>query len=174
METTGKTQWKLDPAHSEIGFKVKHMMISTITGNLNEFEASVETDNADFKNASFTFTANTDSVNTKNKDRDNHLKSADFFDAEKYPKISFKSKSYDGDTMIGDLTIKNVTKEIALDVSFNGIVEDQYQQTRAGFEVTGTVSRKDYGLTWNALTEAGTIVVDDKIRLGIDLEFIKQ
>ena len=174
METTGKTNWKLDSVHSEIGFKVKHMMISTITGNLNEFEASVETDNSDFKNAKFTFTANADSVNTKNKDRDNHLKSADFFDAEKYPKISFKSKSYDGDTMVGDLTIKNVTKEIALDVSFNGIAEDQYQLTRAGFEVTGTVSRKDFGLTWNALTEAGAIVVGDKINLGIDLEFIKQ
>lgn len=174
METTGKTKWKLDPVHSEIGFKVKHMMISTITGNLNEFEASVETDNADFKNASFIFTANTDSVNTKNKDRDNHLKSADFFNAEKYPKISFKSKSFDGNSIVGDLTIKNVTKEIVLDANFNGIVEDQNQQTRAGFEVTGAVSRKDYGLTWNALTEAGTIVVGDKIRLGIDLEFIKQ
>lgn len=173
METAGKTKWKLDPVHSEIGFKVKHMMISTVSGDFNEFEASIDTDHADFKNANVVFNAKIDSINTKNKDRDNHLKSADFFDAEKYPELSFKSKSFDGNTMVGDLTIKNTTKEIALDVTFNGIVVDQYQQTRAGFEVSGTVSRKDFGLNWNALTEAGAIIVGDKIRLAINLEFIK-
>ena len=174
METTGKTNWKVDHSHSEIGFKVKHMMISHVSGNLNEFEASVETDNDNFKNADFIFTAKTASIDTKNKDRDNHLKSEEFFDAEKYPELSFKSKSFDGDTMVGDLTIKNVTKEMTFDLSFNGIIVDQYQLTRAGFEGSGAVSRKDFGLSWNAVTETGNIVVGDKVTSLINLEFIKQ
>ena len=174
METTGKTKWKVDHSHSEIGFKVKHMMISHVSGTLNEFEASVETDNDNFKNADFIFTAKTASIDTKNKDRDNHLKSEEFFDAEKYPELSFKSKSFDGDTMVGDLTIKNVTKEMTFDLSFNGIIVDQYQLTRAGFEGSGAVSRKDFGLSWNAVTETGNIVVGDKVTFLINLEFIKQ
>ena len=174
METTGKTNWKVDHSHSEIGFKVKHMMISHVSGTLNEFEASVETDNDNFKNADFIFTAKTASIDTKNKDRDNHLKSEEFFDAEKYPELSFKSKSFDGDTMVGDLTIKNVTKEMTFDLSFNGIIVDQYQLTRAGFEGSGAVSRKDFGLSWNAVTETGNIVVGDKVTFLINLEFIKQ
>lgn len=174
METTGKTNWTVDKAHSEIGFKVKHMMISTVSGNLNEFEANVETDNDNFKNADFIFHAKTNSVNTKNSDRDHHLKSADFFDSEKYPELSFKSKSFDGDKMVGDLTIKNITKEITFDLNFNGIIVDQYQLTRAGFEGSGAVSRKDFGLSWNAVTETGNIVVGDKVTLVINLEFIKQ
>lgn len=174
METKEKTNWKIDPAHSDIGFKVKHMMISTVSGSLNEFEATIETNTEKFEHANFSFVAKTGSINTNNKDRDNHLKSEDFFDVDKYPELSFTSTSFDGGTMVGNLTIKNVTKEITLDVTFNGIAEDQYHQTKAGFEGSGTISRKDFGLTWNAVTETGSIVVADKITLVIDLQFVKQ
>lgn len=174
METMEKTNWKVDTAHSEIGFKVKHMMISTVSGSFNEFDASVETDNDNFKNGNFTFTGKIASIDTKNKDRDQHLKSADFFDAETYPELSFQSKSFDGDKMVGDLIIKDVTKEITIDVTFNGIVQDPYGQTKAGFEGSAELSRKEFGLNWNSVTEAGSIVVSDRVKLVLDLQFIKQ
>ncbi|TDU34327.1 polyisoprenoid-binding protein YceI [Gelidibacter sediminis] len=173
METTVKTKWNIDTAHSEISFKVKHMMISTVTGHFTDFDATVETENEDFINADFSFTAKTASINTSNKDRDAHLKSDDFFNAEKYPEMTFKSKSFDGNTLVGDLTIRDVTKEIKLDVDFNGIAVDPYGQTKAGFEATGSLNRKDFNLTWSAVTEAGSIVVSDTVKLLIDLQFIK-
>ncbi len=168
-----KTKWNVDASHSEIGFKVKHMMISTVKGAFEEFDAAVETESEDFKDADFSFTAKVASINTKNKDRDTHLKSEDFFNAEKYPEMTFKSKSYDGDTIIGDLTIKDVTKEVKLDMDFNGVAVDPYDQTKAGFEISGKINRKDFGLTWSAVTEAGSIVVSDTIQMAIDLQFIK-
>lgn len=171
MET--KTKWNVDTAHSEIGFKVKHLMISTVKGAFEDFSASVETEHEDFKNADFTFTAQIASINTKNKDRDTHLKSEDFFNAEKYPEMTFKSKSYDGDKLVGDLTIRDVTKEVILNMDFNGVAVDPYGQTKAGFEVTGKINRKDFNLSWNAATEAGSIVVGDTVQMAIDLQFIK-
>src|SRR5699024_8337925 len=105
---------------------------------------------------------------------DAHLRSADFFDAENYPELKFQSKSFDGDTMIGDLTLKNTTKEIELDVDFNGIAVDPYGNTKAGFEISGVINRKDFDLSWSAVTEAGSIVVSDKVKLVIDLQFVKQ
>lgn len=173
MEATGKTHWKIDAAHSHISFKVKHMMISTVTGQFEDFEASVIADSDDFINADFSFTGKTASINTKNSDRDSHLKSEDFFNVEKYPEMTFKSTSFDGRKMVGDLTIREVTKEITLDVDFNGIAVDHLGQTKAGFEMTGNISRKDFNLTWNAVTEAGSIVVSDAVKLIIDLQFIK-
>lgn len=173
METTVKTKWNIDTAHSEISFKVKHMMISTVTGHFQDFDASVETDNDNFINADFNFTAKIDSINTKNTDRDAHLKSDDFFNAETYPEMTFNSKSFDGNTLIGDLTIRDITKEVSLDVDFNGIAVDPYGQTKAGFEVAGSINRKDFNLTWSAVTEAGSIVVSDTIKLIVDLQFIK-
>lgn len=173
METAVKTKWNIDTAHSEISFKVKHMMISTVTGHFEDFNATVETESDDFINADFNFTAKTGSINTKNKDRDAHLKSDDFFNAEKYPEMTFKSKSYDGSTLVGDLTIRDVTKEIELDVDFNGVAVDPYGQTKAGFEATGKLNRKDFNLTWSAVTEAGSIVVSDTVKLVVDLQFIK-
>ena len=168
------TNWSIDNAHSEIAFKVKHMMISTVTGHFEDFEATVQTDGDNFNNASFQFSAKTASINTKNKDRDAHLKSDDFFNSEKFPEMTFVSKSFDGDKIIGDLTLRDVTKEITLDTDFNGIAVDPYGQTKAGFEITGQLNRKDYNLTWNAVTEAGSIVVSDKVKLVIDVQFIKQ
>ncbi|WP_271424432.1 YceI family protein [Aequorivita sinensis] len=169
-----KTNWKLDPTHSEIEFKVKHMMISTVTGSFSEFDATAETEDDSFKNAEFAFNAKVDSISTKNEDRDTHLKSDDFFNEEQFPQLTFKSKSFDGEKMIGDLTIRDVTKEITLDVDFNGIAEDPYGQTKAGLEATGTINRKDFNLSWSAVTEAGNIVVSDKVKLIANLQFIKQ
>ncbi len=173
METAVKTTWNIDNAHSEIAFKVKHMMISTVTGHFEDYVASVETEGDDFSNAEFKFTAQTASINTKNKDRDAHLKSDDFFNTNDYPEMTFKSTSFDGETMRGELTIREVTKEIELDVDFNGVAVDPYGQTKAGFEIEGIINRKDFNLTWGAVTEAGNVVVADKVKLVIDLQFIK-
>lgn len=169
-----KTVWNIDATHSEINFKVKHMMISTVTGSFEKFDGKVEASNDDFKNGNFSFSAEIDSVNTNNKDRDNHLKSDEFFGAEKNPKLTFKSKSFDGNKMIGDLTIKGVTKEVELETEYNGTAVDPYGQTKAGFEFEGQINRKDFGLTWNAVTEAGSVVVSDKVKLIASLQFIKQ
>lgn len=174
MATTEKTQWKVDSAHSEIEFKVKHMMISTVTGSFSEFDAHIEAADDSFKNAKFSFRAKIDSINTKNQDRDTHLKSEDFFNADTYPNLSFESKSFDGETMVGDLTIRDITKEVALKVDFNGIAVDPYGQTKSGFEVEGSINRKDFNLNWNAVTEAGSIVLSDKVRLIANLQFVKQ
>lgn len=169
-----KTKWAIDPTHSEITFKVKHMMISTVTGHFQEFDAKLETDNDNFEHASINFSAKIDSINTKNVDRDGHLKSDDFFNAEAYPEMTFVSKSFDGETLVGDLTIRDVTKEVTLDVDVNGIAVDPYGQTKAGFEIKGEISRKDFNLTWNAVTEAGSIVVSDKVKIQVEAQFIKQ
>ncbi|MBB6680378.1 YceI family protein [Aequorivita sp. 609] len=168
------TNWSLDSAHSEIAFKVKHMMISTVTGHFEDFEATAKTDGDDFKNAEFTFTAKTASINTKNKDRDAHLRSDDFFNSEEFPELKFVSKSFDGDKLVGDLTIRDITKEVVLDAELNGVAVDPYGQTKAGFEMTGTINRKDFNLTWSAVTEAGSIVVSDKVKMVVDVQFTKQ
>lgn len=168
------TNWSIDNTHSEIAFKVKHMMISTVTGHFEEFDATAKTNGDDFKDATLEFSAKTASINTKNKDRDTHLKSDDFFNSEKFPEMKFISKSFDGNKLIGDLTIRDVTKEITLDADFNGIAVDPYGQTKAGFEMSGEINRKDFNLTWSAVTEAGSIVVSDKVRLVIDVQFTKQ
>lgn len=174
MENTAKTVWNIDTAHSEINFKVKHMMISTVSGSFENFEGNAETNTNDFKNANFAFTAKVDSVNTNNKDRDNHLKGDDFFGSDKFPELTFKSKSFDGNKITGDLTIKDVTKEVTLDAEYNGTAVDPYGQTKAGFEFEGNINRKDFGLTWSAVTEAGNVVVSDKVKLIASLQFIKQ
>lgn len=169
-----KTNWTVDNSHSEIAFKVKHMMISTVTGYFEDFTANAKTNKDDFSDGNFEFSAKTESINTKNKDRDAHLQSDDFFNSEKFPELKFVSKSFTGDKLVGDLTIRDVTKEVTLDVEFNGVAVDGYGQTKAGFEITGEVSRKDFNLTWNAVTEAGSIVVSDKVKMIADIQFIKQ
>jgi polyisoprenoid-binding protein YceI len=168
------TNWTIDNTHSEIAFKVKHMMISTVTGHFEDFEANAKTDGDNFNNAMIAFSAKTNSINTKNNDRDTHLKSDDFFNSEQYPEMTFVSKSFTGEQLIGDLTIRDVTKEITLNAELNGIAVDPYGQTKAGFEIKGEINRKDFNLTWSAVTEAGSIVVSDKVKLVIDLQFIKQ
>lgn len=174
MENLANTNWKIDTDHSEIAFKVKHMMISTVTGYFENFEASIDSENENFNDAKIKFSAKTDSINTKNEDRDTHLKSDDFFNSEKFPELSFVSKSFDGEKLIGDMTIRDITKEIILDVDFNGVAVDPYGQTKSGFEIKGEINRKDFNLTWSAVTEAGSIVVSDKVKLVVDAQFIKQ
>lgn len=168
------TNWTVDHSHSEIAFKVKHMMISTLTGHFEDFKASADTNGENFDGGSFQFSAQTGSINTKNKDRDAHLKSEDFFNSEQFPEMKFVSKSFKNDEIIGDLTIRDITKEIKLDATLNGIAVDPYGQTKAGFEIRGELNRKDFNLTWSAVTEAGNIVVSDTVKLVIDVQFIKQ
>ncbi|UKN01324.1 YceI family protein [Paracrocinitomix mangrovi] len=174
METLTKTSWKIDPTHSEIGFKVKHMMISTVKGHFDNFDATVESSNEDFSDAKVNVSIDVNSISTKNADRDGHLKSDDFFNAAEFPNITFKSTSFDGEKMTGELSIRDITKEVVLDVDFNGAAVDPYGQTKAGFEISGEINRKDFGLSWSAVTEAGNIVVSDKVKLVIDAQFIKQ
>jgi polyisoprenoid-binding protein YceI len=174
METLTKTKWAIDPIHSDIAFKVKHMMLSTVRGHFEDFHAHVESERADFQDAQIYFSAKTDSINTKNSDRDAHLKSDDFFKASVYPELTFVSKSFDGERLIGDLTIRGITKEVVLDVNFNGVAVDPYGQTKAGFEISGEINRKDFDLKWDAITEAGSIVVSDQVKLAVDVQFIEQ
>jgi polyisoprenoid-binding protein YceI len=174
METATKTLWKIDPTHSEVGFKVRHMMISTVKGHFEGFDVSVESNSDDFSDAEISVSIDIDSINTKNEDRDNHLKSADFFNAEEFPKMTFRSTSFDGSTLKGELSIKNITKEVELNVEFNGSAIDPYGQTKAGFEITGEINRQDFDLTWSAVTEAGKIVVGDTVKLTIDAQLVKQ
>ena len=169
-----KTIWEIDPTHSEFAFKVKHMMISTVSGEFEKFNVKAETNGDDFTNANVDVAVEIDSVKTKTEDRDNHLKSDDFFNAEKYPLMTFKSKSFDGETLVGDLTIRDVTKEITLDTEFNGIAVDPYGQTKAGFELSGSINRKEFGLKWDAVTEAGNVVVSDKVKLAINVQLVKR
>ena len=170
--------WKIDPTHSEINFKVKHLVVSTVTGHFSKFDASIETNTEDFSDAKINFEANVNSISTKNEQRDAHLKSADFFDAEKNPKMSFVSKSVkkisDHEMQVtGNLTIRGVTKEVALDVIYNGTVAGFGGTEVAGFEVHGKVNRFDFGLQWNAITEAGGVVVSNEVKIEILAEFNK-
>lgn len=172
-------QWKIDTAHSEIQFKVKHLMITTVTGYFKQFDLNVETETEDFSTAKqIEFTADINSIDTNNGQRDTHLKSADFFDAENYSQLRFVGTKYEanGDEakLHGNLTIKGVTRPVTLNVDFGGIVVDPYRQTKAGFTVTGKISRKEFGLTWNAVTEAGQIVVSDEIKIHAEVQVVKQ
>ena len=173
------TKWVLDPAHTEVTFKIRHLMIANVTGSFTRFNSEAETSGDDFSNAKVTFTAETASVTTDNEQRDAHLKSDDFFNAEKYPEIRFEStglkkKNDDEYELEGKLTIRDVTKIIKLNVEAGGVVVDGYGQTKAGFSVTGKINRKDFGLNWNAITEAGGIVVSDEAKMIVEVQYIKQ
>ena len=173
-----KTKWALDPTHSEVHFKVKHLVISTVTGSFKAFDGSFEAENDDFSNAQIDFSLDVSSIDTNQGQRDIHLKSPEFFDAEKYPKMTFSSTSFtkDGDDYVlqGHLTIKDLTKPVKLNVELGGTATDFYGNEKAGFEITGKISRKEFGLTWDAITEAGAIVVGDEIKLNINVQFAKQ
>jgi polyisoprenoid-binding protein YceI len=167
------TKWTIDPTHSEVSFKVKHLVISTVTGSFQKFEGLAESPNGDFNGAKVEFSADINSINTNQSDRDAHLKSGDFFDAEKYPQLKFTNGILEGNVLRGDLTIKDVTKPIEFEVDHGGVAEDPYGNTKAGFELEGKISRKDFGLTWSAVTEAGSVVVGDQIRLLASVQLVK-
>lgn len=172
--------WALDPTHSEVHFKIKHLMITNVTGSFDMFNISAKTENEDFTKAKISFTADVNSISTGNEQRDGHLKSADFFDAEKFPQIKFeatKAVPVDNDgsfDLSGDLTIKDITKNVTLSVEFGGVVKDPYGNTKAGFTINGKLNRKDFGLTWNAVTEAGGVVVSDEVRIVAEIQLVEQ
>ena len=173
------TLWKVDPAHSEVQFKVKHLMITTVTGYFRKFDLVVETEDEDFTQAKMIeFTADAGSIDTNSEQRDTHLRSADFFDVEKFGQITYTGKVLERSgsdyQLTGDLTIRGVTKPVTVNVQFGGIVVDPYGQTKAGFEVTGKISRKEFGLVWNAMTEAGQVVVGDEIKVLCEIQLVRQ
>ncbi|GAA4424022.1 YceI family protein [Pontibacter saemangeumensis] len=175
-----KVKWTVDPAHSEVQFKVKHLMITTVTGFFTSYNVEVETEDEDFtKASSIVFTADVDSISTNNEQRDTHLKSEDFFDAANHGQIKFVGNKYeeisDGTAKLhGELNIRGVAKPVTVNVEYHGTVVDPYGQTKAGFTIEGKISRKAFGLTWDAVTEAGSVVVSDDIRLHAEIQLVKQ
>ena len=172
------TKWVLDPTHSELQFKVKHLMITTVTGNIKSFSAELDSEGDDFTNAVISFSGNINSIDTGNGDRDAHLKSGDFFDAEQYPAITFQSTDVEkdgGDYIVkGNLTIKDVTKAVKLNAEFGGIATDPWGNTKAGFTLSGKINRTEFGLTWNAALETGGVMVSEEVKILGELQFVKQ
>lgn len=173
------TKWGVDPVHTEITFKVKHLMITTVTGHFNEYTAEVETEGDDFNNVKkIEFAADINSIDTGNEQRNAHLRSADFFDVDNNPQLIFKGTKYEakGDEakLYGDLTIGGITKPVTLDVEFGGVVEDPWGGERAGFNIKGKLSRKEFGLIYNAVTEAGGVVVGDEVKINAEIQLVKQ
>jgi polyisoprenoid-binding protein YceI len=170
--------FKLDPTHSEVTFKVKHMMITNVTGNFATFDAAMQSDSDDFTDAKISFEADVNSISTNNEQRDGHLKSDDFFAADKFPKISFTSTemqklSDDEYKLSGNITVRDVTKPITFNVEYGGTQTDPYGNVKSGFTLAGKISRKEFGLNWNAVTEAGGVVVSDEVKLQAEIQMVK-
>ena len=173
-----QTNWTMDFFYSKIEFTVTHLMISEVTGKFKIYEGKVTSTKEDFTDSKIKFTAEVNSINTDDEKRDGHLKSDDFFNVEKYPKITFKSKTFKkvdakNYKLSGDLTIRDVTKPVDFDVVYNGIIKDPWGNTKAGFKLTGNINRMDYGLKWNAAVEAGGVVVSEKVHIKCDIELLK-
>jgi len=176
---TTTTKWTLDPTHSELLFKIKHLMITNVKGEFRNFDAVIESEGDDFNNATVKGTIKADSVFTNNEDRDAHLKNEDFFDAENHPELTFEGTAFEklddeNYKLTGLLTIKDVTKEVTLDVEYGGQIKDLYGNNKAGFSVTGKINRKDWGLNWNAALETGGVMVSDEVRLSAEVQFVRE
>lgn len=174
-----QTNWSFDQAHTDVGFEVTHLVITDVEGTFKDYEGTVKTKGDGFENADIAFTIDINSIDTENEKRDAHLKSEDFFNAEKHPKMTFKSTSMKktGENtykLKGNLTIRGTTKPIELDVVHNGTVQDPWGNTKAGFRISGELNRFDYGLKWNKMTELGGAVVGKEVRLDIDVQLMKQ
>ena len=170
--------YEFDPAHTTIGFIARHAMVTKVRGGFNEFEGKIHIDGTDPTKSWATATVKVASVDTRNEQRNGHLLSGDFFEQEKYPEMTFKStgvtvKGEDKFTLAGDLTVKDVTRPIEFDVEFTGAAVDVYGNHRVGFEATTTLSRKDFGMTWNAALETGGVLVSDKITVEVEVSAIK-
>jgi polyisoprenoid-binding protein YceI len=180
MSNSEKTKWVIDPTHSEISFKVKHLMITNVKGVFNDFGGSILTIGDGFDTSEIEFSLNPASVDTGVADRDGHLKSPDFFDVKKFPISTFKGgsvqkKDNQGNfVLLGDLTIKEITKPVKLDVEFNGTMKDPWGNHKAGYTVTGKINRKEWGLNWNAMLEAGGVLVSDDVTINCDVQLVKQ
>lgn len=172
------TKWTIDPTHSEVGFKVKHMMFTNVSGQFDTYNATITTEDFDFTTSKIEFSADIDSINTGNSDRDNHLKSADFFDAEKNPKLTFVSSSLvkkgDDHELTGELTINGITKTVKLETEVSGLLKDPWGNTKVGLNATGKINRTDFGLTWNSALETGGVLVSEEVKLNIELQFLQQ
>lgn len=179
METTAKKVkvWSIDPTHSSIHFSVKHMVIATAKGSFGKYKVNVETDGLDFENAKIEMEIDVDSISTSTTDRDNHLRSADFFDAEKYPVIAFKSTEFikisdENYKLLGNITVKGTTKPIEFNVEFGGQLTDPWGNIRAGFNIKGAIDRFDFGLNWNSLLETGNAMVGKTVKLEAEIEIV--
>ena len=173
------TKWALDPTHSEIQFKVKHLMISTVTGQFNQFNGTLETEGEDLPSAKVKFTASINSISTNNEQRDEHLKNADFFDAASHPELVFESEKLekiddDNYKLSGTLTMRGKSKKVVLNVEYGGLVQDPWGNTRSGFSVTGKINRQDFGISFGAVTETGGLLLGDEVKIIANVEFVKQ
>jgi polyisoprenoid-binding protein YceI len=173
------TTWSLDPTHSELQFKVKHLMISTVTGQFNRFNATVETEDDDFSTAKVHFQADVNSISTNNEQRDTHLKAGDFFDAEKYPTVTFEGErmekiNEDEFKLYGIITVRGVSKKLVLNVEFGGITQDPWGNTRTGFSVTGKINRMDFGISFGTVSETGGLLLGDEVKINANVQFVKQ
>ena len=175
-----KVKWVIDPAHSEIAFRVKHLMITNVKGVFKEYDASIYTTGEDFMTAEIDFWMNPASIDTSDKKRDQHIRSADFFDVENHKQITFSANTYenvdnDGSyELYGDLTIKGIKKRIKLDVEFGGVVKDPWGNVKAGFTINGKINRKDWELNWNVMLEAGGVLLGDEVSISCEVELLKQ
>ena len=172
------TKWVLEPSHSDLQFKIRHLMISNVTGHFGKMEGTVETEGDDLSTAKVNMTIDVDSINTHNEQRDGHLKSPDFFDVASHPKMIFESTSLQKENgenykLHGHLTMHGMTHPVALDIEFGGIGKDSYGNTRAGFGIEGKITRKDWGLTYNGATEAGGLVLGEDVKISANVEFVK-
>ncbi len=170
------TKWVLDPTHSEVQFKVKHLMITNVTGSFDVIRAAIESGDDSFRNAAVSFTADLSTINTNNADRDAHLKSADFFDVEKNPELEFTAGHFDASSgkISGDLTISGITKPVTLDVEFEGVAKDPWGNQKAGFSISGKINRTDWNLNWNAALETGGVLVSEEVRIAAEVQFVRQ
>jgi len=173
------TKWSLDTMHSELGFKIKHLMISSVSGSFSKFDVQTETAADDFSDAKVTATVDVTSINTNNAQRDEHLRNADFFETDKHPEITFKStkvKKLDRDSfeLTGDLTIREITKPVTLAVEYNGTAKDPWGNLKAGFTVTGKINRKDFGISYNAVMETGGVMLGEDVKINAEIQLVKQ
>ncbi len=181
MESTAaKTKWSIDNTHSEIGFKIKHLMFTNVRGSFKEFDASIYTTGDDFMSAEIDFWINPSSINTGDEKRDAHLRSVDFFDVDNFKEINFAADSYeklgndDSYTLIGNLTMMEIKKQIRLQVEFGGIIKDPWGNAKAMFSINGKINRKDWGLNWNAALEAGGVLVSEEVWINCEVQLAKQ
>jgi len=179
MENSAKTNWAIDPIHSEIAFKVKHLMITNVKGNFKEFSGTVSTTGTDFSTAEISFSLNPATIETGVADRDAHLRSPDFFDVQNHSKINFTGKKIEkvddeNFALTGDLEIKGISKQVKLDVEFSGLAKDPWGNQKAGFAINGKINRKDWGLNWNAALETGGVLVSEEVKISCEIQLVKQ
>jgi polyisoprenoid-binding protein YceI len=173
------TKWALDPTHSILGFKIKHLMISNVSGSFKNFQAEVETSETDFRTAQINLSAEMESITTNNEQRDAHLRNADFFEVEKFPELKFTSTKItktDSDTfdLYGELTLKDIARPVKLHVEFNGVVKDPWGGERAGFVITGKINRSEWGINFNGVLETGGVVLGEEVKIHSEIELVKQ